>query len=161
MLEELQTVAYEDLAIRIGLAALFGCLLGLDRDMKNKPVDFRAFMIVCVSTCLVAILGQELYATYANQDGFISLDLGKIISGALTGVGFLGAGAILKNSDNNQVIGTATGASIWGSSIIGLCLGFGYITLATVGFIVIFAILLIIGCFHRLLSGHPDKEKHG
>jgi hypothetical protein len=40
-------------------------------------------------------------------------------------------------------------------------LGFGYITLATVGFIVIFAILLIIGCFHRLLSGHPDKEKHG
>jgi len=159
MLEELQTVTYQELLIRIGLAALFGCLLGLDRDMKNKPVDFRAFMIVCVSTCLVAILGQELYATYANQDGFISLDLGKIISGALTGIGFLGAGAILKNNDSNQVIGTATGASIWGSSIIGLCLGFGYITLAIAGFITVFFILLIIGCFYEFICGKSDKEK--
>lgn len=159
MLDDLQTMSYEDLAIRIGLAALFGCLLGLDRDMKNKPVDFRALMIVCVSTCLVAILGQELHATYNNQGDFISLDLGKIISGALTGIGFLGAGAILKNNDNTKVIGTATGASIWGACIIGLCLGFGYITLAVSGFTAILLILFIIGCFYKEIQGSPDKEK--
>ena len=155
MLEELQTVTYGDVALRIGLATLFGCLLGLDRDMKNKPIDFRAFMIVCVSTCVVAILGQELYA---NLNGNMSLDIGKIISGALTGIGFLGAGAILKNNDDNQVIGTATGASIWGSSIIGLCLGFGYLGLAFGAFITIFVTLFVIGCFYKTIHGTPDKE---
>jgi len=158
MLEDLQTVTYIELSTRIGLAALFGCLLGLDRDMKNKPVDFRAYMIICISTALVAILGQELHATYQTQGGFISLDLGKIISGALTGIGFLGAGAILKN-DDNRVIGTATGASIWSSSIIGLCLGFGYIKLAFTGFIIIFLILFGIGSFYKIIQGYPDKEK--
>lgn len=161
LLETLQTVTYPELATRIALAALFGCLLGLDRDIKNKPVDLRAFMIVCIATCLVAILGQELFATYAHKDNFMSLDLGKIISGTLTGVGFLGAGAILKNSDNNQVVGTATGASIWGAAIIGLCLGFGYITLATAGFATIFLILILIGLIRRVFFGHVDKEKHG
>ena len=132
--------------------------MGLDRDMKNKPVDFRAFMIVCISTCIVAILGQELYATFANKGDFVSLDLGKIISGTLTGIGFLGAGAILKSNDHKQVIGTATGASIWGASIIGLCLGFGYLILATVAFASIFLTLLVIGHLRRILSGQPDKE---
>lgn len=121
------------------MAAFFGCLLGLERDTKGKPIDFRAFMIVCVATCIVAILGQELYHDYSTQQnsGFISLDLGKIIAGALTGIGFLGAGAIIKDHDHQNVVGTATGAGIWGSAIIGLCLGFGQIILALSGFIII------------------------
>jgi len=161
MLEALQTLTYQELFFRVALAALFGCLLGLDRDIKNKPVDFRAFMIVCVSTCLVAVLGQELQATYTSDiRGFVSLDLGKIISGALTGIGFLGAGAILKNSDDNKVVGTATGASIWGASIIGLCLGFGYVTLASIGFLTIFIILILVGYIHHIVNGHTDTEKH-
>ncbi len=160
MFEPLQTLNFIDLIARIGLAALLGCLIGLDRDLKNKPIDFRAYMIVCIATCLVAILGQELFATYAAKDNFVSLDLGKIISGTLTGIGFLGAGAILKDKDNeNQIVGTSTGASIWAASIIGLCIGFGYFVVAIAGFVVILAILLAFGYFRGVISGQKDKEK--
>jgi putative Mg2+ transporter-C (MgtC) family protein len=160
MLEPLQTLTLPELCFRVGLAALLGFLIGLDRDFKNKPIDFRAYMIVCIATCLVAVLGQELYETYDVEDNFVRLDLGKIISGVLTGIGFLGAGAILRDTDDkNQIIGTSTGASIWGASIIGLCIGFGYITLAIVGFVSIFTILLGVGYCRRLISGKKDKEK--
>lgn len=147
MFETLHTVSYTELFIRILLAAIFGCVLGLDRDAKGKPVDFRAYMIVCIATCLVAILGQELFFTYTNDnaEGFLNLDLGKIISGALTGIGFLGAGAIIQNKDEKSVIGTATGAGIWASAIIGLCLGFGQIILALAGFLSIGLTLYIVG----------------
>jgi putative Mg2+ transporter-C (MgtC) family protein len=143
---DLTSLSYFDVFIRMALAVFFGLCLGIDRDMKNKPVDFRAYVITCASTCLLAIMGQELFIYYkdAAEGNFISLDMGKIISGALTGIGFLGAGAIIKNSNDN-IVGTATGASIWASSIIGLCLGFGFIFLASIGFAVILSALLALG----------------
>jgi putative Mg2+ transporter-C (MgtC) family protein len=149
-LESLQTLSLWELILRVCIAAALGAAIGIDRDVKNKPVDFRAYMIVCLATCMLAILGQELYATYAQRDNFVSLDLGKIISGVLTGIGFLGAGAILRDKDNkNEVIGTATGASIWGASILGLCIGFGYFTLAFIGFFTILIILIFIGYIRK------------
>ncbi len=160
MYESLQTLDLLNLIGRVLLAALLGGLIGLDRDLKNKPIDFRAYMIVCVATCLIAIMGQELYATYAPKDNFVSLDLGKIISGVLTGIGFLGAGAILRDKDDkNKIIGTATGASIWAASAIGLCIGFGYIVIALVGFATIFLTLMVIGYGRQMISGEKDKEK--
>lgn len=142
---DLQSLTYWEALSRLALAIVFGLCLGLDRDNKNKPVDFRAYIIVCASTCLLAIMGQEMYVTFRQEaDEFISLDLGKVISGALTGIGFLGAGAIIKNSDDD-IVGTATGASIWASSIIGLSLGFGYIFLASTGFLIMFITLLALG----------------
>ena len=150
--------------LRVGLAAFYGLLLGLDRDLKNKPVDFRAYVIVAMSTCILAVLGNELshyYISEATENGasVIPIDISKIIAGALTGIGFLGAGAILKDSNNGNVIGTATGASIWGSAIVGLCLGFGYIGLASIGFLAIYLTLIILGYCQEFLIGKPDKEK--
>ena len=153
-LDTLQTLSYGELVLRIVLAAFFGCLIGIERDAKGKPVDFRAFMIVSISTCIVAILGQELYFTYKNESEFITLDLGKVIAGALTGIGFLGAGAIIKNSENQEVVGTATGAGIWASAIIGLCLGFGHMVLAFACFTAIAAILYFAGKVFKKITPH-------
>jgi len=91
-------------------------------------------------------MAQELFVYYKDmaQGDFISLDIGKIISGTLTGIGFLGAGAIIKN-DDDKIVGSATGASIWASAIIGLCLGFGFIFLASIGFAVILSALVALG----------------
>ena len=153
----LSIVELPELLVRVGLAMLFGMILGLERDSKNKPIDFRAYMIVCVSTCVVAILGQELYADFANADKIVSLDLAKIISGVLTGIGFLGAGAIIKR-ENDQVVGTATGASIWASGGIGLALGFGFYILSIVAFIAIAVILIVGGHFMPRIVDKKDSE---
>jgi len=103
-------------------------------------------MIVAMTSCIIAILGQELGAELALSDNAANLDLGKIISGTLTGIGFLGAGAIMR-LDNDRVVGTATGASIWAAGGIGLTLGFGYYVLAFTAFIVVAIILIIGGMF--------------
>lgn len=141
--------------LRVFLALIFGFVLGLERDRKNKPIDFRAYMIVAVTTCIIAILGQELYSDYSEASTVVSLDLGKVIAGVLTGIGFLGAGAIIK-VENDQVIGTATGASIWASGGIGLCLGFGMYGLAGIGFIAIASILIIGGFWSHIASQKSD-----
>lgn len=156
----LNTLSAQELITRIGLAMAFGFVIGLDRDTKNKPIDYRAYMLVAITTCIIAILGQELNIEYINSPNkdFISLDLGKIISGALTGIGFLGAGAIIKR-DDNSVIGSATGASIWASGGIGLALGFGFYNLAFITFIAISLILIGGGLFMKHVQNKPDKVK--
>lgn len=148
---------WQDLILRISLAMVFGLILGWDRDRKNKPIDFRAYMIVCVTSCIIAMMAQELNYDFSHKENIIGLDLGKIISGVLTGIGFLGAGAIIKR-ENNQIVGTATGASIWAAGGIGLALGFGAYGLALAGFIAIAGILTIGGFCMEKFQGVQDKE---
>ncbi len=154
----LSTLGWPEIVLRVGLAMAFGLVLGLDRDTKNKPIDFRAYIIVAVTTCIIAIMGQELYADFQNADKVLSLDLGKIIAGVLTGIGFLGAGAIIKLNDN-RVVGTATGASIWASGGIGLCLGFGFYGLAFTAFAAVAMTLVLFGCLMKIFMQKDDKER--
>ncbi len=154
----LSMVSWQEASLRVFLAILFGLILGLDRDRKNKPIDFRAFMIVAVTSCVIAMLGQEIYVDLSANDHGVSIDLGKIISGTLTGIGFLGAGAIIQHGDK-QIIGSATGASIWAAGGIGLTLGFGFYTLAFIAFAAVAAILIIGGFCMNAFQGKSDKEK--
>lgn len=161
MLEYLQTdvVPVHEAIIRCVMALAFGMMIGFERDSKKKPIDFRAYMIVALTTCIIALLGQELYENYNNgHNSLATLDLGKIIEGVMTGIGFLGAGAIIK-VEKDKVVGTATGASIWASGGIGLCLGFGMYGLALIAFIGIAAILFIGGIVGHFFVGDQRKEK--
>lgn len=151
------SLSWADLILRVFLAMAFGFLLGLDRENKNKPIDFRAFIIVAVTTCIVAIMGQELYAALSGSvDEMAPLDLAKVIAGVLTGIGFLGAGAII-HRDDNRVIGTATGASIWASGGMGLALGFGFYGIALVAFAAIGLTLVVGGLYMKAFQDKQDK----
>ncbi|WP_417518409.1 MgtC/SapB family protein [Minwuia sp.] len=154
----LNVVPWEEAILRLVLAMLFGLMLGLDRDTKNKPVGFRAFMIVSTTTCLMAMVGVELSAAQASARDGTGLDLAKIISGVLTGIGFLGAGAIL-HGKGKQVIGAATGASIWACGGIGLALGFGLYLFALFGFVAIGIILVVGGWLQVPINGETDDEE--
>jgi putative Mg2+ transporter-C (MgtC) family protein len=158
---DLNAIHHMDAIIRVIIAALLGAMLGLDRDIKNKPVDFRAYMIVCVATCLIGIMALELNYQFSNEnETVIAIDIGKLISGALTGIGFLGAGAIMRDKDKESgIVGTSTGASIWGSAIIGLCLGFGYFFLALLGFFTILITLFLLGILHKPIKTYQEKNK--
>lgn len=150
---EFRTLGFLDAVLRIFLAGAFGLVLGLERSWKNKPMDFRAFVIVGVITCIVAIMAQEIYADYSSTDQTVLLDFMQLIGGTLTALGFLGAGAILHSRDN-RVIGTATGASIWASGGLGMALGFGFYALSALGFLAIFAALFLFG----LMMPAPDDD---
>lgn len=150
----LSVVSWQEALLRLVLAVALGALLGIERDTKNKPIDFRAFAIIALASCALAILAQEIYHDFSGADSVISVDLSKVIAGVLTGIGFLGAGAIIKQNDG-QVVGTATGASIWASGAMGLMLGFGFYGLAVTTFLLI-ALILIGGA---LLSRHLNTRR--
>lgn len=154
----LDVISPQEAILRVVLALAFGFVLGQERDQKNKPIDFRAFMIVAVTTCLVAILGQELYHDYEQADNVAVVDLSRIIAGTLAGIGFLGAGAIIKVEDR-KVVGSATGASIWAAGGIGLCVGFGMYFLAFIGFVAMALILIGGGYYMRVFNDENDTEK--
>lgn len=131
---ELTTTSYQEIFVRVALACVFGFVLGFNRAKEGKPLGYRVYIIVCVTTCLLALMAVEM-KTFLAED-LVTLDIGKIISGVLTGIGFLGAGAIMKK-DDDQILGTTTGACIWGAGGLGLLVGFGYYPLALIGFAVL------------------------
>lgn len=163
MLEEFydfKMVSFEESCFRIALACILGMAIGLDRDMKKKPIDFRAYMIVAATACLVAIMAQEVYAEYQSDNSSVRLDFMRIIEGVLTGIGFLGAGAIIRAENSNRVIGTATGASIWASGGLGLALGFGFYGLTAIAFVAIVTILFIIGMLMPYVSNRQEEDSN-
>ena len=152
----LLTVSWPEAILRVFLTCFFGFLLGFDRSRKNKPVDFRVYMIVALTTCLLAMMGHELALIHKGASDTIELGILRIAQGVLTGIGFLGAGAIMKSDNNNQVVGTATGASIWAAGCMGLMLGFGLYGLSILGFSVLVIILIVFGFLKKPLFNESD-----
>ncbi len=151
----LSTLSHGELIFRVFLAILFSLILGYDRDKKGKPMDFRAYIIVCVTTCLISILALEISESH-NHSEFLTMDLSRVIAGTLTAIGFLGTGAII-TKDNDKVVGTATGASIWAAGGLGLSIGFGFYFIALIGFLSVAGILLIGGFFMEKTMGREDN----
>ena len=157
----LQTLEWPEAVLRVFLACLFGFFLGFDRSSKNKPIDFRVYMIVAMTACMVALMGAELCAyyrdLYTNESEIMQFDLLRVVEGVLVGIGFLGAGAIIHSDNENRVYGTATGASIWSAGTIGLLIGFGFYGLSTLAFIVLAIILVVFGYLRKPLFNEDDK----
>lgn len=135
--------------MRVFLACVVGFMFGYDRKKKEKTIGLQSYAIIALSSCLIAIMSQELYAQFSSADHVIKVDLGKVIAGVLTGIGFLGAGAIIKRTDSEEVIGSATGASIWASGGIGLMLGFGFYSLSIIAAATVLVILTLSGKFYK------------
>jgi len=105
------------ITIRLTVAALLGGVLGWDREQKGKSAGLRTHMLVS--------LGAALYVLVPQQAGVTDSDLTRIIQGLVAGIGFLGAGAILKKDDQVEVFGLTTAAGIWMTAAIGLAAGMG------------------------------------
>jgi putative Mg2+ transporter-C (MgtC) family protein len=109
-------------AIRLGFAAAIGWLLGAERGSVGKAAGARTHMLVAFGAALFVIVPAEM--------GLAEGDLGRVIQGVATGVGFLGAGTILKRTDQQEITGLTTAATIWLTAAIGLAAGVGHIWIA-------------------------------
>lgn len=118
-------IAWIDAASRIGLSIVLALALGLERFMNKKPVDFRPFVIISLASCGLGLLAVEL--PFTSTDSNLSIDPAKVISGVMTGIGFLGAGALFREDDILKGAGSA--ASIWSAGAIGLICGMGFLWL--------------------------------
>lgn len=135
------TLTWEQIALRILLAAIASLLIGLNRDEKGHPAGMRTTMLVCLAACLAQLQANLLLTTAGKTvSSFSVLDLERLPLGILSGIGFIGAGVIVKR-DNNIVSGVTTAATIWFVSVLGLLFGGGQLRLGCAATVLAIAIL--------------------
>jgi putative Mg2+ transporter-C (MgtC) family protein len=108
--------------LRILVAALLGALLGWERERARKAAGLRTHMLVA--------LGAALFVLFPAEAGMHLADLSRVIQGVATGIGFIGAGTILKRAEAEHVEGLTTAASIWLTAAIGMAVGAGQLWLS-------------------------------
>lgn len=134
---------WPELAERLALTLLAGILIGLDRDEHGRPAGLRTTLLVCLAASLAMIqVNLLLDLTGKAKDSFVMLDLMRLPLGILTGVGFIGGGAILRRESG--VIGVTTAATLWFVTVIGLCFGGGQIGLGVVGTVLALIVLQLL-----------------
>jgi putative Mg2+ transporter-C (MgtC) family protein len=133
------TLTWLDIVLRISCATVFPLLIGLERFLRRKPIDFRPFVIISVGACGLLIGSMELLQNTADPQGRI--DPTRVIQGVITGIGFLGAGAMFR--DGAFVQGAGSAASIWGAGAIGLVCGMGELWLGGIVAAVILVLMLV------------------
>ncbi len=132
----MSTISLEDqlvVAIQLGLAAFLSAIIGLDRERLNKHAGLRTHILVGVGSCLFTAL--SLFA-------FPNSETSRIAAQIVTGIGFLGAGAILK--EHNRVHGLTTAASIWATAAVGMSVGVGAWFLAIIATLLIWIVLAVV-----------------
>lgn len=135
------TISWEEIALRVLLATVASLIIGLNRDEKGHPAGLRTTMLVCLAACLAQLQANILLPTSGKTGAsFAVLDLERLPLGILSGIGFIGAGVIVKR-DNDVVTGVTTAATIWFVSVLGLLFGAGQLRLGCSGAALAIAIL--------------------
>lgn len=124
------------LCVRLLIAVILGGLLGYQRESIGASAGLRTHMLVS--------LGSALFVLIPLQAGMALTDLSRVLQGVTAGIGFLGAGAILKLKDDNHIIGLTTAASIWLTAAVGVAAGIGREGTAVVSALFAFAILSLL-----------------
>jgi putative Mg2+ transporter-C (MgtC) family protein len=153
-------VDYWDITGRLVIALLFGCIVGLERNLHGKPTGMKTLGLVALGSALVTMASMQ----FAPLGGQYSHDaVSRAIQGVITGIGFLGAGVIVFNNESSKVKGLTTAASIWVTSGIGIVCGMGAWRIAGIGLILVM-LLFFLGhplerMLHRRWLGKSEEER--
>jgi putative Mg2+ transporter-C (MgtC) family protein len=135
-----------EILIRVGLAALAGFILGFERERHGRAAGLRTTLLVTVSACVVMIISDSFYlSSLRDTKGALSWhpDPARLAAGALSGMGFLGAGVIIKQS-STLVLGVTTAATLWLATVVGLCFGAGALGIGLLGTAISGVVLFIM-----------------
>jgi len=130
--------------VRLLLAAVLGGLLGIEREQHGKDAGVRTHMLVA--------MGAALFVLVSQQSGMPNADLSRVVQGVIAGVGFLGAGAILKLDGEERVKGLTTAAGIWLTAAIGVAAGMGREATAVLSTLLTLAIFALVPKLVRLMD---------
>lgn len=117
-------IVHQHTILKLFLSLLVGIIIGLEREIKKKPLGLKTTIIIAVSSCLLTVISIEAAYTFSN-DYNRPMDPLRLAAQIVSGVGFLGAGAILRRS-NDVISGLTTAAMIWGAAGLGIAIGAGF-----------------------------------
>ena len=145
-------ISTEELLFRLALGAVFGGLVGVERQMHGRPAGVRTHILVCTAAVLLMEVSAYYHLLDPQDASYVRVDPGRIAAGAITGIGFLGAGVIIKLGATVQ--GLTTAASLWMISAIGLATGAGMYAESTGAFVITIFSLQVL----RVVERHTPHD---
>ena len=134
------------IVLRIMLSVICGGLIGLEREEKRRPAGFRTHILVCLGSTIIMILSEDMFRAYHKEFNITSDPL-RLGAQVISGIGFLGAGTIMRYG--NSIKGLTTAASLWTVAAIGLSLGSGFYLLGVLSTVIVFIILVAFNTAER------------
>ena len=136
-----------DMVIRLLAAAGFASIIGLERELNNRPAGLRTHMLVSLGSAAFLLVGYEILFATAVGDPSASIDPTRIVEGVIGGIGFLGAGSIIQG--RGSIHGITTGAAIWIAGAIGVACATGNLVLAALVTVIAMVIVVVLGYFEN------------
>lgn len=145
--------------MKLGISAVLGLIIGLEREMKRKPVGLKTSLVISIVSCLLTIVSLEsAYKFPGSDDVNITMDPLRLAAQIVSGVGFIGAGVILRR-DNNSISGLTTAAIIWGAAGIGIAVGAGFFLEAIAGVILLILSVELVPSLVTWLGPRKLRQK--
>ncbi|MGL5766681.1 MAG: MgtC/SapB family protein, partial [Sarcina sp.] len=139
----------EIIIIRLIVACIIGGIVGFDREKHNRAAGFRTHILVCIGACIISLIELKMeneflkqYQTLNIQNIGIQITRGRLVAQVISGIGFLGAGSIIVNK--GSVRGLTTAASLWVVACLGIAIGYGQISIAIYGVIIVMITLKLL-----------------
>lgn len=151
-------MAVTDMVLRLLAAAGLASLIGLERELRNRPAGLRTHMLVSLGAAGFMLVGYEILFATAVGDPSARVDPTRIVEGVIGGIGFLGAGSIIQGRGSIQ--GLTTGAAIWIAGTIGVACAVGNFILAGLVTGVALVIVVVLGFFeHEVIYDDDDTSQ--
>jgi len=139
-------VGYQEVLLRLLASVILGGLIGLERELRHRGAGFRSHTFVSIGSALIMLTSLYVFDIYKSQ---AAVDPSRIAAGVITGIGFLGAGTIIRA--RTGVRGLTTASSLWVSCGIGLAVGCGFYPAAVYTTFLSLAVLLILRRFEEII----------
>lgn len=149
-------LGYWDLFVRMVLAAILGGLVGIEREWNHHAAGFRTHILVCLGSTTIMLLSIYGFSEFVYEAN-VRIDPARLAAQVISGVGFLGAGAILRNG--SVIKGLTTAASVWVVAAIGLCVGAGFLFVAFLCTFFVLISLFVLNKWEKHLMRHRQKHE--
>jgi len=148
-----------DFLFKLGISAGLGLVIGLEREIKRKPVGLKTSLVISIVSCLLTIISIESAYKFPGSDQVnIQMDPLRLPAQIVSGIGFLGAGVILRKG-NDSISGLTTAALIWGAGGIGIAVGAGYYLESLIGVTLLLVSVKFVPFLMSLIGPHQLREK--
>lgn len=143
---------------KLGLSAFLGLIIGIEREIKRKPVGLKTSLVISIVSCMLTVVSMESAYKFPGSDNInITMDPLRLAAQIVSGIGFIGAGVILRR--DNSISGLTTAAIIWGAAGIGIAVGAGFFVEAIASVVLLIISVEFVPSLISLIGPNVLRQK--